>query len=217
MIRYSLAIPFLILFMGALLFIPAGTVNWMEGWIYILILVVYYILMTFYFIIKDPATLKKRRKLSSSKMENTALIIFGFFFLLVMILPGFDYQFQWTQLPNIIKIFGFSGLVITYLLNFWVMKMNSFASKGLMTHEDQVVIMTGPYKHVRHPMYVSFILLAFSTPIALGSLVSLVLAPFIPFFLVFRIQNEEKMLKKELIGYIDYIKKVPYRLIPKIW
>ncbi|MFX1336217.1 MAG: methyltransferase family protein, partial [Promethearchaeota archaeon] len=125
--------------------------------------------------------------------------------------------FQWTQIPSLIKIIGFLGLVFSYILNFWVMRVNSYASKGLVMHEDHLIITIGPYGIIRHPMYVSFVLLAFSTPIALGSLVSIFLAIPIPFLLVFRIQNEEKMLTKELISYIEYMEKVRYRLIPKIW
>ncbi|MFX0084696.1 MAG: methyltransferase family protein [Candidatus Hodarchaeota archaeon] len=216
-IQMILAIPFIFIFAGILLFIPAGVIDWVEGWIFILLLVVYYVTMTIYFIINDPSTLIKRKKLSASKFDNIFLVIFGILFFPLIVLPGFDYNYQWTQLPGLIKIIGFLGIVFSYLINFWVMKVNSYASKGLIMHKNHLVITIGPYGIVRHPMYVSFILLAFSTPIALGSLISLILAVPIPFLLAFRIHYEEKMLKKELIEYLEYTKEVPYRLIPKIW
>ncbi|MFX1284803.1 MAG: methyltransferase family protein [Promethearchaeota archaeon] len=216
-IQMILAVPFIIIFAGVMLFIPAGTIDWIEGWIYILLLIVYYLTMTIYLIIKDPSTLRKRKKLSTSKIENFFLVILGLLFFPLIIMPGFDYKFQWTQLPSLVRIIGFFGLVFSYIINFWVMKVNSYASKALIIHENHIAITIGPYGIVRHPMYVSFILLAFSTPIALGSLVSILLAIPIPFLLVFRIRKEEEMLKKNLSSYIEYTEKVRYRLIPKIW
>ncbi len=216
-IQIIIGIPFITIFTGVLLFLPAGTLNWIEGWLYILLLLIYYVSTAIYFTIKNPSTLKRRRKLSASNVENLIMIIFGCSFLLLLIIPGFDFQLKWTQLPLLFKIIGFIGLIITYILNFWVLKENSFASKGLIIHKDQKVITTGPYGIVRHPMYVSIILLAFSTPIALGSLISLILALIIPFFLAFRILKEEKMLRKDLVGYTEYTQKVCYRLFPKIW
>ncbi|UCG01988.1 MAG: isoprenylcysteine carboxylmethyltransferase family protein [Candidatus Heimdallarchaeota archaeon] len=173
--------------------------------------------MTIYFIIKDLSTLRKRKKLSTSKADNIFLVIFGLLFFQLIILPGFDYKFQWTQLKSLIRIIGFLGLALTYIINFWVMRANSYSSKGLIIHENHLLITIGPYGIIRHPMYVSFILLAFSTPITLGSLVSIFLAVPIPFLLVFRIRKEEEMLLKDLLNYNEYMKKVPYRLIPKIW
>lgn len=216
-IQIIFVVPFLIIFTGGILFFPAGTLNWIEGWVYILLLLIYYVGTTIYFTIKNPSTLIRRRKLSASNTENLIMIIFGCYFLLLLILPGFDYQLKWTQLPLLFKTIGFIGLIITYILNFWVLKENSFASKGLLIHKDQKVVTTGPYGIVRHPMYVSIILLAFSTPVELGSLISLILALLVPFFLAFRILKEEKMLRKDLSDYIEYTQKVPYRLFPKIW
>ncbi|MFX0016007.1 MAG: hypothetical protein ACFE98_15570, partial [Candidatus Hermodarchaeota archaeon] len=140
LIQMILAVPFIIIFSGVLLFLPAGTIDWIEGWVFILLLVFYYMTMTLYFFIKDPSTLRKRKKLSTSKTDNIFLVIFGLLFFPLIILPGFDYQFQWTQIPSLIKIIGFLGLVFSYILNFWVMRVNSYASKGLVMHEDHLII-----------------------------------------------------------------------------
>ncbi|MFW9993677.1 MAG: methyltransferase family protein [Candidatus Odinarchaeota archaeon] len=211
------AIPFVAIFIGALLFIPANTFEWLEGWLYVLLLVLYVLAVFIYFMIKDPSTLEKRSKLSGSTTDKIFLTLFGIDFFLLIILPGFDFQYSWSPLPFAVEAIGFLGLVLSYIIIFLVMRENSFASKGLVIHKDQEVISTGPYAVVRHPMYVGFTIMSFSIPLALGSLVSLLPALFAPFFLAFRILSEEEMLKKELPDYTEYMKKVPYRLIPKIW
>ncbi|MHA2296107.1 MAG: methyltransferase family protein [Candidatus Hodarchaeales archaeon] len=216
-IQMIFSIPFIVLFIGVLLFIPANTTNWLEGWLFNLSLALYVLVVFVYFMIKDPSTLERRSKLSGSTTDKIFLTFFGIDFLLIIVLPGFDYQFQWSPLPPLIVVLGFLGLILSYIIIFLVMRENSFASKGLTIHEGQEVITTGPYAIVRHPMYVGFTIMAICIPLALGSLVSLFPALLAPFFLAFRIRNEEEMLKKELQGYTEYMKKVRYRLIPKIW
>lgn len=218
LIQLILSIPFIIVFLGALLFIPANSLDWSEGWIFIFQLVAYIGFTYFYFIFKDPETLQKRGCLSSSSSTDVIfLIAFGIDFLILLILPGFDYQYDWSQLPEILKWIGFLGLFLSYVIVFLVMRENSFASKGLMIHKEQEVITSGPYSVVRHPMYVGFIIMSFCIPLALGSLIAILPALLNPIFLARRIRNEEKMLITALSGYLEYMEKVPYRLIPKIW
>jgi len=154
-IQVILSILFVLVFVGLLLFIPAGTIEWLEGWIYILLLLIFVVSYYTYFMIKNPSTLEQREKLSSSFEDKITLIIIGILFVSLLVLPALDFQFQWFQLPTIIKVIGNLGVALSYIIIFLVMKENPFASKGLTIHEDQTVITTGPYAVVRHPIYTS--------------------------------------------------------------
>lgn len=211
------SIPFTVLFTGALLFLPAGDYYWFQGWMLIASLIFYILLVFIYFIVKDPSTLEKRSKISGEKGDALYLILMGIIFLTVILLPAFDYRYGWSQLPLFFSWLGFAGLIITYIIILMVMRENSFASKGLMIHEGQSVIQTGPYSVVRHPMYSGSIIMCVSIPLTLGSLISLIPAIFIPVVLGFRIGKEEAMLIRELEGYEEYRRKIRYRLIPGIW
>ena len=211
------SIPFVIAFLGALLFLPAGDIYWINGWMLIASMVFYLLLVFIYFMIKDPSTLEKRSKLSSDKGDNLYITVIGFLFLALLLLPTFDYRFNWSQLPFFVSWIGFTGLIISYLILFFVMRENSFASKGVMIHEGQKVIDTGPYALVRHPMYMGALIMCVSIPLTLSSLISIVPAIFIPFIFALRIRKEEELLLRELPGYDAYREKVKYKLIPKIW
>ena len=212
-----LSIPFVIVFLGVLLFLPAGNLDWINGWMFIASLVIYLLLNFIYFIIKDPSTLEKRSKLSTEKGDNFSLALIGILFLALLLLPAFDYRFSWSQLPFFLSCIGLALLIVSYLILFFVMRENSFASKGLRIHEDQTVITTGPYKLVRHPLYMGGIIMSISVPLTLGSLTGLIPVLFFPFIYAVRIRKEEQMLLRELKGYDEYRQKVKYRLIPKIW
>ncbi len=211
------SILFTVALLGVLLFLPAGTLYWQNGWMLIASLIFYLLLVFIYFIIRDPATLSKRSRLSTQKGDALVLALMGLVILILLQLPACDYRFGWSPLPLFISWIGFAGLIIAYLLMFWVMRENSFASKGLMIHEGQRVITTGPYALVRHPMYSAAIIMSFCIPVTLGSLVSIIPAIFIPLILVRRIRQEEAMLQQELAGYKEYQRTVKYRLIPKVW
>ena len=216
-LQVVLSIPLVLVFAGLLLFIPAGSIEWLEGWVYLFLLLIFILSYYSYFMIKNPSTLETREKLSSSFADRISLLIIGVLFVSMLIIPALDYQFQWSQLPPIIKLIGNLGLLLSYIIIFLVMKENPFASKGLTIHEDQTIISTGPYAVVRHPMYTSLSIMFLSIPLALGSLITLLLGIISIFILITRISNEEKMLLKEFKEYDEYIKKVHYRLIPRIW
>ena len=211
------SIPFIIIVLGAMLFLPAGNFYWINGWMVIVSLVVYLLLNSIYFIIKDPSTLEKRSKLSTEKKDNFTIASIGIIFLALLFLPAFDYRFSWSQIPLFLSCIGLACLIISYLIMFFVMRENSFASKGLRIHEDQKVITTGLYSVVRHPLYMGGIIMSISIPLSLGSLIGLIPALLMPFIYAFRIRKEEQMLLRDLKGYDEYRQKVKYRLIPKIW
>lgn len=212
-----LSIPFIIVFFCALLFLPAGSLFWINSWMFIASLVMYLLFNSIYFIIKDPSTLEKRSKLSTEKGDNFSIALIGIFFLVLLLLPAFDYRFSWSQIPFFLSCIGLASLIISYLILFFVIRENSFASKGLRTHEGQKVITTGTYTLVRHPLYMSGIIMSISIPLTLGSLMGLIPVLFLPFIYAVRIRKEEQMLLRDLKGYDEYRQKVKYRLIPKIW
>ena len=211
------SIPLIIVFLGLLHFLPAGNIYWINGWIFIAPLVMYLLLNSIYFIIKDPSTLEKRSKLSTEKGDNIIIVLIGVLFLFLLLLPAFDYRFNWSQIPFFLSCIGLAFLTISCLIFFFVMRVNSFASKGLMIHKDQKVITTGPYTLVRHPLYMGGIIMSISIPLTLGSLIGFIPVIFLPFIYAIRIRKEEQMLLRNLKGYDEYQQKVKYRLIPKIW
>jgi len=212
-----LSVPFIIVFLSVLLFIPAGDLCWINGWILIASLVVYLLFTSIYFMIKDPSTLEKRSKLSSEKGDHIIIFFIGILFLILIILPALDYRFGWSQIPFFVSCIGLTCLLVSYAILFSVMRENSYASKGLRIHEDQKVIKTGLYSLVRHPLYMGGIIMSISIPITLGSLISLIPVAFMPYIYVVRIRKEEQMLLNSLEGYDEYRKEVKYKLIPKIW
>ena len=218
-IQMVIGIPFAVLLVGALVFIPAFTLFWLEGWIFILVLFSFITGIFLYFLFRDPSTLQKRSKLSSDIKEVIFLTLFGIIFFLELMIPGLNrsiLSFVPTLHP-IIEIIGFIGLIISLIIIFLVMRENAYASKGVRIHEGHEVITTGPYSIIRHPMYAGFIIMVISIPLALGSVIALIPAILGPIPLIFRIRIEEELLLTELSGYAEYKENVRYKLIPYIY
>ncbi|MHA2295900.1 MAG: methyltransferase family protein [Candidatus Hodarchaeales archaeon] len=142
-----------------------------------------------------------------------AVVVFGF----ILIFPGIEHSLELSLIPPLIEIVGFIGLIISLAFITFVNKVNRYASKGLVIHKDHELITSGPYRYVRHPMYVGFILFFVSIPVALGSFIAFAVSLLLPFLFIYRIRIEEKMLVNHLAGYKDYMEQVKYRLIPKIY
>ena len=139
------------------------------------------------------------------------------FYILAFLLPGFDRRFGWSHTPWVVVAAADALFLLGILLIFWVMNENSYASRTIGVEAGQKVISSGPYAHVRHPMYLGLILMFVFSPLALGSWVAVISALFIIPFVVARMLDEEKVLIKELNGYQDYLQRVKYRLIPGLW
>jgi len=203
---------------AALLFIPAGTLDFWQAWLYMTIVLVPAAFVVLYFLKNDPAFLGRRMKMKEKERGQQLIIKLGTpLFLAGFLLPGLDRRFGWSNVPLEAVLAAQAIVFIGYLLIFWVFKINSWAGRTIEVVKGQKLISTGPYSVVRHPMYVGFLAMYLSTPFALGSYVALV--PFvlcIP-LLVARIRNEEKVLNSKLSGYKEYCKKVKWRLVPNIW
>ena len=212
--RLLIGIPALFL----ILFLPAGTFAFWEAWIYLAILLIPMSLVMFYFLKKAPELLARRMKLKEKQVEQKLIIKLSFIpFLLAFILPGIDKRLGWSNVPITIIVAAEILVLIGYILFFLVLKENQFASRVIEVEKGQKVIQSGPYRLVRHPMYLGAILMYVASPLALGSYWAVIPAIFIIPIFIARILNEESVLAKELEGYSEYKLITRYRLIPGIW
>ncbi len=207
-----------LLLAGTLLFLPAGSLGFMNGWLFIGLLFIPMLLLGGVLFIKSPELLKKR--LNSKETEKTqkgVVAISGLLFVCGFIVAGLDYRFGWSEMPTWVAIAASVILLASYALYAEVMRENAYLSRTIEVQENQKVVDTGLYGIVRHPMYAVTVWLFISIPVTLGSWWSLIC--FLPYIavIVFRIINEEKVLESGLEGYTEYKKRVKYRLFPFIW
>jgi protein-S-isoprenylcysteine O-methyltransferase Ste14 len=219
-VKIFFRIFFIFIFMGILFFLPAGSLQYWEAWIYIVMLIITAFFVIVYFIRKDPDLLENRilKRREKEKEHKSIQNIFSFVFLTGLLIPGFDHRFHWSDIPFYIVLISDLFVLIGYLMIVRVMKENSYASAIIEKKEDQRVIETGPYKIVRHPMYTGGLIFIICTPVALGSYWAFILFLILtPVVLVLRIKGEEKYLIANLQGYKEYCQKTKYHLIPFIW
>lgn len=203
---------------SAMLFVPAGTLDFWNGWLFLAALFIPMIFVLFYLLIKDPALLEKRLNMREREKVQKAYVILSLvLFVATYVIPGLDFRFGWSQLPLWLVIVSTLLMLAGYLLFFIVMRQNSYASRVIEIQQGQRVIDTGLYSVVRHPMYSAATLLYVSSTLVLGSFYALIPALLIPVMLAIRLLNEENVLKKDLPGYEEYMSKVKFRLVPYIW
>jgi len=203
---------------GLVIFIPANTIKYWNGWLFMALLFIPMFIAGISMMIKDPNLLKSRLDAKETEGEQKLVVaLSGIMFLIGFIIAGLNFRFNWIQLPNIIVIVASIIFLLSYILYAEVLRENSFLSRTIKVQKEQKVIDTGVYKIVRHPMYFATLFLFLSMPLILGSFISFIVFLTYPFIIVKRINNEEKVLEKELKGYKEYKKKVKYKLIPFIW
>ena len=207
-----------IVLMGVLLFLPAGTIRWQEGWLLMTILFVPMFLAGLLMYFKAPDLLRSRLKAKETQSEQKDVIRYsGLMFLLAFIVAGLNYRFGWITMPRAIVWIGAVVFLLAYCLFGEVLRENQYLSRTIEVRDGQTVVDTGLYGIVRHPMYTATVLLFLSMPLVLNSLISfIIMLAYIP-IIVKRIRNEEEVLETELKGYREYKQKVKYRLIPFIW
>ncbi len=203
---------------SALLFLPAGTLHYKNGWIFISILFIPMLIMGIVLMLKNPELLQKRLNARESESDQKKVVAFsGIMFLLGFVTAGLNYRFQWLMLSDWFVIVFSLVFLFGYGMYAEVLRENAYLSRTVEVQENQKIIDTGLYGIVRHPMYTATILMFLSIPLILGSLISFVIFLFYPVIIIIRIQNEEKILEEGLSGYMEYQKKVKYRLLPFIW
>ncbi len=212
--RLLIGIPVLVL----VLFLPAGTLAYWEAWLFLAVLLIPMSFVMIYFVKTAPEFLVRRMKYREKEGTQRRIISLALIpFLLQFILPGIDKRLGWSDIPVMVVILADVVVLTGYCFILWVFKENRFASRIVEVDERQKVIQTGPYRLVRHPMYLGTLIMYLASPIALGSYWAIIPALFIIPVLVARILNEEQVLERELEGYSAYQLNIKYRLIPGIW
>lgn len=207
-----------VLLVGLLIFIPAGTIKFLNGWLFMGLLFIPMFIAGIVMMIKSPNLLKSRLNAKEKEKEQKKIVaISGLMFLIGFILAGLNYRFNWIELPNVVVIISSIVFLLSYILYAEVLRENAFLSRTIKVEKKQKLIDTGLYGIVRHPMYLATIFLFLSMPLILGSLISFLVFLLYPFIIIRRLNNEESVLEKELKGYKEYKKKVRYKLIPFIW
>ena len=207
-----------VLIIGALLFIPAGTMEFWNGWLFMGLLFIPMFIVGIILMLKNPELLRKR--LDAKEKENDqkqVIVLSGLMFLSGFVLSGLNYRFNWIEMPNIVVYISSILFIISYVLYAEVLRENTYLSRTIEVQENQKVVDTGLYGIIRHPMYAVTILLFLSIPLVLGSIISFIIFLIYPLIIVKRINNEECVLEKELKGYSEYKRKVRYRIIPFVW
>lgn len=203
---------------GVLIFLPAGTFSYTNGWLFMGILFVPMFFAGIVMMFKNPKLLKKRLHAKEEQKEQRLVVkLSGLMFLAGFIVAGLGVRFHWYMLPRKVVIGAALVFFVAYVLYAEVLRENTYLSRTIEVQENQKVIDTGLYSIVRHPMYSATLLLFLSMPMVLGSIYSFLVFLVYPVIIGKRIKNEEALLEKELDGYSEYMKKVKYRLIPFIW
>jgi len=209
------------LFFIVLIFGSAGTFAYWQGWLFLAVFAASTVGFTVYLAIYDRPLLERRLKAGPqyerewSQKIIVTLILFAFFSLIV--LSVLDYRFAGSRVTPWVSILGDVVILLSFLFIFWVVRVNSFAASNIRVEKDQTVIDTGPYAHVRHPMYAGAIWLFVGMPLALGSWWSLGLIVLFMPVLLWRLLDEEKILQRDLPGYPEYMRRVRFRLVPFVW
>ena len=203
---------------GLLIFLPAGTFAYFNGWLFMGILFVPMFLAGLVMMAKNPKLLESRLDAKEKETEQSLVVkLSGLVFLAGFIVAGLGVRYGWYTLPKPVVIVSAVVFLIAYILYAEVLRENTYLSRTIEVQEGQKVIDTGLYGIVRHPMYSVTLLLFLSMPLVLGSIYSFVIFLAYPFIIAKRIKHEEKFLERELNGYTEYKQKVKYRLIPFIW
>lgn len=201
-----------------LLFLPAGSIYYWNAWIFMGVLFVPMFAIGIILLIKSPELLAKRLNTKEKEVEQKQVILLSLFmFTGGFIVAALDFRYGWSKLTDGIIITAVVIFLISYALYAEVMRENAYLSRTVEVQENQKVINTGLYGIVRHPMYMATITLFLSIPLILGSIYAFIIFLIYPLLITKRIKNEEAVLKEGLDGYIEYTKKVKYRLIPYIW
>jgi protein-S-isoprenylcysteine O-methyltransferase Ste14 len=207
--------------LGLLLFLPAWTLNYWQAWVFILVFLSSVNTIGVYLSLKDPVLLERRKNVGPAAEQNKtqriimSLAIFAIITLLVFC--ALDHRLVWSPVATYVSLIGDALVALGLLINFFVFRENSFGGSTVQIFGEQKVISTGPYALIRHPMYLGVLVMLTGVPLALGSWAGLtILALALP-ALIFRIFDEEQLLKKNLPGYLEYTHKVRYRLVPYLW
>ena len=212
-----------VILLSAMLFIPAGSMRFWQGWAFLALVLIPSVCVYAYFYKRDPQLIERRLQSKEKVVAQRLLItLLKPAFFIALLLPGLDQRFGWSRVhlgavPLWLTVFSQAGILAGFLLVFWVLKVNSFASRTIQVEKGQEVISSGPYALVRHPMYSGSIVMWLFTPLALGSYVAWPAFALLTPFYALRLLNEEEILRAELPGYSEYCQRTRFRLVPFVW
>ena len=207
-----------LLLVALLLFLPAGTILYPGGLLFLSLLFIPMLLLGIIMLARARDLLRKRLDVKEKQGTQKGVVaVMGLIFLSGFILAGLDFRFGWSKVPLPVVIVASVLFLVGYALYAEVMRENAYLSRTIKVEEGQTVISTGLYAVVRHPMYTASTVMFLALPLILGSWYALIPFAFYPVIMVVRIRGEEKLLTAELSGYEEYTRKVRYRLIPFIW
>ncbi len=207
-----------LLMVGLLIFLPAGTLDYTNGWLLIGLLFGPMLIAGFVMLAKSPEFLKKRLPAKEKQGTQKGVVaLSGLMFIAGFVVAGLDFRFGWSTMPAWVVITASILFLVSYALYAEVMRENAYLSRTVKVEEGQTVVDTGLYGIVRHPMYMATVLLFLMVPLVLGSWYALIAFAFYPLIIIVRLTDEEDLLTRELPGYAEYKQKVKYRIIPFVW
>ena len=214
---------YLVLFFTLPLFLAAGTIVWLAGWIFLVLFFSFVFVITLWLFRHNPDLLKERMTMTSPDQKAWDkvgfAVIYVVFLAWLVLMPLDAVRFHWSQVPGLLQVAGAIVLVCSFYLFFVTFRENSYLSAMVRIQKDrgQTVVSTGPYHYVRHPMYAAALLFLFGTALLLGSWYGLLVALLLVGMIAVRAVLEERTLQQELQGYDTYMAQVKYRLIPHVW
>jgi protein-S-isoprenylcysteine O-methyltransferase Ste14 len=211
----------LALAMAALLFIPAGTLDYWQGWTFLAVYFALSLALTLYLMKKDPKLLERRMRggptAEKEPVQKIIMTLASLGFIGLLVVPALDHRFGWSHITPQLALAGDALVALGWLAIFFVFRENTFTAATIELAPGQKVISTGPYALVRHPMYAGALVMLAGIPVALGSWWGLLIMAAIILALLWRLFDEEKFLARNLPGYVEYQNRVRYRLIPRVW
>ncbi len=208
---------------AGLLFLPAGSLRYWQGWMFLVVTWGFFIPGVLYLAKHDPELMERRMRIKEREPEQQIFkVVASLIYFPAFLLPGLDFRFGWSRawlgpVPLWIVLAAQAVTLSGYGLVFWVMRVNTFASRTIQVEAGQKVVASGPYAVVRHPMYAGMVLMMLTTPLALGSYVALPFFALMVPLIAYRLINEEKVLRRELAGYAEYCERTRFRLAPGVW
>lgn len=221
-VRVALSLVAILGVLAVLLFAPAGRWDWVEAWAFLVCYGSFLVVYIVRALLKDPGQLHERGRIARNTplWDRVIMAAYTLFLLMTVVVSGLDAgRFRWSSVPIAAKATAWLGLAIAGSLIFWASATNTYLSRMARIQNDRghVVISSGPYRYVRHPMYLGIVLLFLCVPVALGSLWALIPGSTIGLLSVIRTSKEDQMLRQELGGYEDYMRRVRFRIMPWVW
>jgi len=221
LLKTLLSLIGLIVVMGALIFGAAGTFEYWQGWAFLASYFAASLVVSAWLVRYDPALLERRMRggpfAESEPSQRIIMAVTSLGFIALLIVPGLDHRHGWSQIPDAVAILGDVVMLAGWLGILFVFRANSYAAATIQVASGQTVISAGPYAIIRHPMYAAALLMFLGIPVALGSWWGIVVFVALLPALAWRLLDEERVLLRDLEGYADYRRRVPYRLIPFVW